>query len=163
MKYEVSCEDAFGMIEELVITQTFGIKNIDNTWNKGEYGLAILKIAITVENILLYHVLNALSQNRPNSVRKKLREEMEEGWTLGRYIHWCSQLEIFKEEDEIKILKILKNERNNIAHKRGYIERNDSITLSKWEEILENTKEFVKKHGTNVKVVEVSSGGSSKI
>lgn len=152
MEHEVTAEDAIKLSVKLEIVQTFGIKDIEDTWNKTEYGLAVLKAAITVETVLFYHLLNTLSLNRSNSAREKIRKEIDD-WTLGKCIAWCRRLEIFVEE-ELEKLQSLVEERNRIVHERGYLDKgkNEPIIRAKWEGILKIAKEFIQNHGA-VKVV----------
>lgn len=136
------------MEASIEIVQTFGIKDIEDTWNKGEYGLAVLKAAITVETVLFHHLLNALGLNRSNSARDKLKNGIE-NWTFGKFIEWCKRLELFP-EDELKKLQSLVEERNRIVHERGYIDRweTEPNIKEKWEEVLEVANEFIQNHGT---------------
>lgn len=129
------------------IVLTFGVGDIDDSWHKGEYGLAVLKAAIDVETILFYHLLNALSSNRPGTVREKVRKEIKK-WALGRYVDWCTYLELFS-ENELKNIQPLVEERNDIAHERGYIDRGktDLSIKEKWKEAVKVAKEFIQAHG----------------
>jgi hypothetical protein len=121
----------------------FSTEDIDETWRRGEYGLAILKAAITVERTLFGSLLNALSSNRLNTVRDKVRKKIDD-WTLGRYIGWCASLELIS-GDELRELKRLNDERINIVHERGYIERGktDPNIKERWKEIKEFAKKFI--------------------
>lgn len=134
------------------IVLTFGVGDIDDSWHRGEYGLAVLKAAIDVETILFYHLLNALSSNKPSTVRDKVRKEID-GWTLGKYIDWCTRLELFG-EDELKELQPLVEGRNNIVHEGGYMDhgKTNPNLRKRWEWIVRIAKKFIQAHG-RIKVV----------
>lgn len=121
----------------------FSTDDIEKSWVSGEYGLAVLKAAITVERVLFDSLLNALSSNRSNTVKDKVSKAIDD-WTLGRYLEWCTRLELFS-ENKLRELWRLRDERNNIVHKRGYVElgKTDPNIKKRWKEIVEFSKEFI--------------------
>ncbi len=109
--------------------------------------MAVLEAAITVETILFYHLLNHLSLNKSGKARGEVREKIE-NWALGRLKDWCVRLELFN-EDELNKLQPLIEERNKIAHERGYVQRGrtDPEIRERWKEIIGDAKVLVGVYG----------------
>lgn len=140
-------EEAVGATARIAIVQTFSVRDIDDSWSRGEYGLAVLKAAITVETILFYHLLNALSLGSTGIVRDKIRKLIDDR-PLGWYMDWCTSLKVFS-KGELNKLKPLVIERNKIAHEREYIDcgRGDTKIRKWWEMIINIAKKFIQVHG----------------
>ena len=133
--------------DSIEIILTFGTKDIEESWKKGEYGLALLKAAISIEAVLTHHLTEFLASGKSDTVHNKLKKEIE-NWTLGKLIHWSELCQIFN-DSEIKMLEELKNERNDIVHRRGYIMqgKHDLKTREKWENLINFAKNFIDKYG----------------
>lgn len=124
----------------------FGTKNIDEYWNKGEYGLALLIAAIDVENILFDRLSDTLASIK--SADKESIIKQVNKFTLGTYKKWCTLLGLF-DKSELEKLKDLVEERNNIVHVNGYIRRatQDKALKDRWKGIIEKAKKFIQLYG----------------